>query len=71
MERVTPNPPSQDHTQTYGQYCLGILTPEYRELVATSNADWKANRLRYLEDKEDLQSDIERMAIMEVLEPSA
>lgn len=70
MQKIIDNPPAQNHTQTYGQYCLGILTDEYREWVLDSNEDWKRNRIRGLEGNDSFEADVVTMAILEVMDPS-
>jgi hypothetical protein len=70
MQKIIDNPPKQGQDQSHGQYCLSILTPEYRGFVWTSNLDWKQNILRYLEGRTDFAADVEASAIQQVMNES-
>jgi hypothetical protein len=65
VQLVIDNVKRQDHTQTFGEYCLSILTPEYREVVTTANLDWLVMQYVRFSRSDTFKADVVSTAILE------
>jgi len=68
--KVRPELAPQSHRESYGEWRLAALTPEYRAWVKLAGVDWLASTHYRLLDREDTEADVVDTAILEWVDTS-